>query len=58
MDAKSAKPGTVAGKVPVNAAAKVSAKSSVKTPAKKIAPEKSAKSAVVHAKPAARKARR
>jgi hypothetical protein len=57
-DAKSAKPGTVAAKVPVNAAAKVSAKSSVKTPAKKIAPKKSSKSAVVHAKPAARKARR
>jgi TPP-dependent pyruvate/acetoin dehydrogenase alpha subunit len=53
-----AKPTKVAAKVPVNVAAKVSAKSLVKTPAKKIAPKKSAKSAVVHAKPAARKARR
>src|SRR6267154_5768927 len=44
MQARNAKP----AKVAVN----------VKTPAKKIAPKKSAKSAVVHAKPAARKARR
>jgi transketolase len=58
MEARNAKPTKVAAKVPVNVAAKVSAKSLVKTPAKKIAPKKSAKSAVVHAKPAARKARR
>ncbi len=58
MEARNAKPTKVAAKVAVNVAAKVSAKSPVKTPAKKIAPKKSAKSAVVHAKPAARKARR
>jgi len=58
MEARNAKPTKVAAKVPVNVAVKVSAKSPVKTPAKKIAPKKSANSAVVHAKPAARKARR
>jgi hypothetical protein len=58
MEARNAKATKVAAKVPVNVAVKVSAKSLVKTPAKKIAPKKSAKSTVVHAKPAARKARR
>jgi hypothetical protein len=58
MEARNAKTTKVAAKVPVNVAARVSAKSVVKTPAKKMAPKKSAKSAVVHAKPAARKARR
>ena len=58
MQARNAKPTRVRAKVPVNVAAKVSAKSLVKAPAKKIAPKKSAKSAVVAGKPAARKARR
>jgi len=58
MQAKNAQATKVAAKVPLNAARKFSVQSPVKTPAKKIAPEKSAKSAVVHAKPAARKARR
>src|SRR6266700_3210918 len=50
MDAKSARPMKVAAKGPVNGAAKVSTKSPLKTPAKKMAPKKS-KPAVVHAKP-------
>ncbi len=58
MQAKNAQVTKLAAKVPLNAARKFSAKSPVKTPAKKIAPKKSAKSSVVHAKPAARKARR
>jgi pyruvate dehydrogenase E1 component alpha subunit/2-oxoisovalerate dehydrogenase E1 component alpha subunit len=58
MAARNAKPTQVSAKVAVNVAAKVPAKSVVKTPAKKIAPKKSAKPVVVHAKPAARKARR
>jgi TPP-dependent pyruvate/acetoin dehydrogenase alpha subunit len=58
MEAKNAKPTQVAAKASMNVAARVSAKSPVKTPAKQLAPKKSAKSAVVHRKPAARKARR
>jgi len=58
MEAKNAKPTKVAAKASMNVAARVSAKSPFKTPAKKLAPKKSAKSAVVHRKPAARKARR
>jgi pyruvate dehydrogenase E1 component alpha subunit/2-oxoisovalerate dehydrogenase E1 component alpha subunit len=58
MAARDAKPTQVTAKVAVNVAAKVPAKSVVKTPAKKTAPKKSAKPVVVHAKPAARKARR
>jgi TPP-dependent pyruvate/acetoin dehydrogenase alpha subunit len=58
MAARNAKPTQVTAKVALNVAAKVPAKSVVKTPAKKIAPKKSAKPVVVHAKPAARKARR